>query len=326
MDASIHRLTGAGLPTDLLAGRVVVLPRVIVQDDDPAASVSFVERIRSAGALAVVFEIDDDEISDAADAHHRAMGGVSEADLARLARERGWIRNMIGAVDAVTVSTEPLAEVARRYTDRPVYVIPNAIDADWFRSRLPARAPWSEHLTIGWAGYRRPEADLEPMAVAWGRIARRYPDIRFVVAGWQAECIYRSVESLDSIIRVPWTNDLDKYPSGLKVDIGCCSVDDSLFSRCKSPIKAWEYAVAGAAVVATPALYGAGANYGAFMAQTADDWEEQLSLLIERPEARKVGNGRLSQYVLRDHSLETQLWRWPLTYQQIVGAREGARA
>jgi hypothetical protein len=45
-------------------------------------------------------------------------------------------------------------------------------------------------------------------------------------------------------------------PLAHMVDIGCCAVADTPFSRAKTPIKAWEYAAAGAAVVATPALYG----------------------------------------------------------------------
>ena len=328
VDAGIHRLRGDDLPADLIRGRVVVLPRVVVQDDDPAASVAYVNRIRALGALAVVFEIDDDELSPAAEERDASLTGLTTVQLAQRARSYGWVRNMVAAVDAVTVSTEPLATVVRAYTAATVYTVPNAIDVPWFTERLVTRVPWSDHLTIGWAGYRRPEADLEPMAVAWGRIARRYPDVHFVVAGYQADCIYREIEDISRVHHVPWTPNLDEYPAMMQVDIGCCPLADNAFNRCKSPIKAWEYALAGACVVVSPAGPYQTEIFGALacpFATTDDNWESMLVALIDDEWTRALNGNLYRRHVLTEHRLTANLHRWTDTYSEIA-ARVGVRA
>lgn len=326
VDAVVHRLRGDELPDSLIRGRVVVLPRVIVQSDDPAASVAYVARLRAAGALAVIFEIDDDELSPAADERDASLIGLTNAQRQQRARERGWVRNMVAAVDAVTVSTEPLAAVVRQYTSAAVYTVPNAIDAPWFTERLNTRVPWQDHLTIGWAGYRRPEADLEPMAVAWGRIARRYPDVHFVVAGYQPECVYREIEDISRIHHVAWTPHLDEYPKVHKVDIGCTPLADTPFNRCKSPIKAWEYALAGAAVVMGPhGPYGDEAMHARVSAVdgTADAWESMLAVLLDHRAMRHTDADWLRWHVGDEHSLTDNLHRWTDVYAEVaaVGVR-----
>jgi hypothetical protein len=111
------------------------------------------------------------------------------------------------------------------------------------------------------------------MAEAWARIAQRYPDVRFVVAGHQPDVIYRQDIPLDRIIRLPIAP-LDQYPTMHQVTIGCCAVADSPFSRCKTPIKLWEYTLAGAAVVATPMLYtDCMIPWHHAVAETTDQWE-----------------------------------------------------
>jgi glycosyltransferase involved in cell wall biosynthesis len=241
VDARICWLGPDDMPTMPVAGRVVVVQRVIVSGDVDAAR-AWVDRLHAAGALAVVMELDDDELTGSNIDHLAATHPLSTADRAELERQRRGLVAMTAVCDGVTVSVEPLAEVARRYTDRPVIVCPNAIDVDWFKERLAPQSIDPEHLTIGWAGWRRPDADLEPMAEAWARIAARYPDVRFVVAGHQPDIIYAQDIPLDRIIRRPIAP-LDEYPQLHQVDIGCCAVADSPFSRCKSPIKAWEYAL-----------------------------------------------------------------------------------
>lgn len=325
VDAIMHRLQGAEIPFDLVAGRVVVLPRVIVQGDQADAD-RYVRALHEAGARAVVFDVDDDEVSGARIEHLDSIEALTCVERARLEDEQRWVQQMVRACDGVTVSTDPLAETVRRYTDKPVVTVPNAIDMTWFRERLVFPPAWSEHLTIGWAGYRRPEADLLPMAQAWGRIAERYPEVRFVVAGWQPACVYEHVP-FDRIIRVPWTNDIDLYPRGMQVDIGCCSVADTPFSRCKSPIKAWEYTAAGAAVVASRMIYGEQSSRAGplFVADTPDEWEHAISTYIEYPHLRVIVQwfGLLPAVKLKalmpwEH--QRGLARWPAAYEQIMAS------
>lgn len=319
VDAQVCWLDDDQMPTVSVADRVVVLQRVTVKGDGPEAARAWTDRLRAAGALAVIYELDDDELTGAEADHLAASMPMGIADRAALDATRQALLWTLAACDGATVSTAPLAEVVRRFTDRPVIVVPNAIDVDWFRERLPARAPWADHLTIGWAGWRRPDGDLEPMAVAWGRIAQRHPDIRFVVAGHQADVIYRQPIDLDRIIRLPIAP-LDQYPAMYSVTIGCAAVAPTSFSLCKSPIKAWEFAIAGAAVVATPTLYGSVVTDGVdgMLAESVEDWERCLSWLIEMAEHRRQFVRNQQRRVVLDHSLVTQLHRWADAYSSIV--------
>lgn len=318
VDARICWLGSDDMPTQPVAGCVVVLQRVIVEGGQAVAD-AWADRLKRAGALAVVSELDDDELTGANIDHYQATQPLSQMARAELERQRQGIEWSLRASDGVTVSTAPLAQVVRRYTNRPIITVPNAIDVDWFKARLVPRAPWVDHLTIGWAGWRRPDADLAPMAEAWARIARRYPGVRFVVAGHQADVIYRQDIPLDRIIRVPIAP-LDEYPVMHQVDIGCCAVADSPFSRCKSPIKAWEYALAGAAVVGTDLLYGDDLDHGGYTAATADDWEHVLSFLIDRPDVRAMDAGDLRSHVERHHGLVGNLHRWVDAYAEFVAS------
>lgn len=321
VDARLSWLDDDQMPTAPIAGRVVVLQRVTVQGDGPEYARAWTDRLRAAGALAIVYELDDDELTGAEEEHIAATLPIGEAERAALATTRQALLWTLAACDGATVSTGPLAAVVRRYTNRPVIVVPNALDITWFRERLVPRAPWAEYLTIGWAGWRRPDADLEPMAIAWSRIAARYPDVRFVVAGHQADVIYRQPIDLDRIIRIP-ISPLDEYPAMYQVDIGCCAVADTPFSRCKSPIKAWEYALAGAALVWTPTLYGDCLVNGVdgYQAETADAWEWALSALAEHADLRRWCAKAARRHVLTEHTLRGNLHRWIDAYIEIVAS------
>jgi hypothetical protein len=133
------------------------------------------------------------------------------------------------------------------------------------------------------------------------------------------DAIFREVDDLDRIIRLPWVSWND-YPVIAQVDIGCCSVEDTEFSRAKTPIKCWEGAIAGAAMIGTEVLYGPCLAYGGLTANTDAEWEDALAYLIERPDTRGVMNAALVQHVERHHSIDNQLHRWPAALAQIVAA------
>lgn len=331
MVADVCWLGDDEMPTISPDGRVVVLQRTSFVTVDPGTGTistsrdqvrAWIARLRAAGALAVIADMDDDTVSPAYLRWLNASGGLDLVKRERLVTEQEAWRHVVASVDAMTVSTEPLAEVVRRYTDAPVHVVPNAIDVDWFRERLAPRPEWADLLTIGWAGGRRPDADLEPMAVAWGRIARRYPDVRFVVAGWQPDVIYREVEDIDRIIRVPWQA-LETYPTAYQVDIGCCPLADTPFNRCKSPIKAWEYALAGAVVIASPTVYGPFIDHRdegcrGFLATSADDWEREIAYFIDDASERTTINGWAVEAVEEFHPLADSLSDWVCAYSEIA--------
>lgn len=88
-----------------------------------------------------------------------------------------------------------------------------------------------------------------------------------------------------------------------------------------TPIKAWEYALSGAAVVASPTVYGRcidGVSNG-LLAETVDEWEAHLSRLVEREDERRALARGLERDVLAKWSLDKQYRRWPEAWRRLGG-------
>jgi glycosyltransferase involved in cell wall biosynthesis len=273
-----------------------------------------------------VYDCDDDLFGE--DSIHRLIemewtDGCSLAELEAARRERLWAMQVC---DGVTTTTPYLASVVSRLTDRPVVVVPNAIDVIWFRSVVRATRREISGLTIGWAGGKRPDADVAVMADAWARLAARYPAVRFVVGGYLPDVVRLRVPA-NRLAFIPWLP-LERYPAMFRqIDIACAPLADTPFNRAKTPIKAYEAALAGACVVASPTLYGEVIDDGTTgrLATTADDWEAALADLIERPALRAILAGRLLRVVEKQHALERNLWRWPAAWSTIAAQARAKR-
>lgn len=276
--------------------------------------------------VALCYETDDDIFSpQIVDWLARTERGENKSD-AQLEADRQARIFALSIADGVTVPTEALATIVRQYTDGLVTVAPNLIDlASWHAVQRTSRRAFPAPV-IGWAGGNRPAREVEAMAIAWGRLARRYPQLRFQVVGYQLAPFGQHVPE-EQLIRVPLLP-VEHYPLGyLGIDIGCCPLTrDEPFNAGKSPIKALEYAASGSAVVASPLVYSEVIEHGetGFLAETADEWEWALAQLVEQTKLRRRLARRLFARVKREHSLERQLWRWPDAWQQIVEATFGS--
>jgi hypothetical protein len=195
-------------------------------------------------------------------------------------------------------------------------------------------------MTIGWAGGLRPGDDLRPVAEAWGRIARRFKRVQFacteVSAPLFAEYVPKHCLHLLPWLPVDWATKPDgtlvpPYPHAMvNIDIGCAAVAPRLFNVMKTPIKVWEYSLAGAAVVATPTLYGQVIDNGVdgLLAETADEWEAALARLLEDPPLRQELQRAQKRRIYQRHSLEQNWHNWPLAWAEIrqeAQEREAAR-
>lgn len=289
---------------------VVVLPGV-------AADELAIKRLHDQD-LAVVLDTDDDLFTYGWTEHMLASTlGAAVPDLEAARQAQVWT---VQNVDAVTVSTEPLAQLVRAIRgDDKVYVLPNALDIEWFRAGIQDGARSHGAITIGWAGGQRPMRDLEPMLEAWRRVSKRYPSVRFVWAGWLPVQIFRWVPP-EQVTVARWS-DGNAYADAMAVDIGCCPAEPTPFNSFKSCIKAWEFGAAGAAVIASPTPYDSTIFQfeNGYLAGTADEWEQSLSSLIERGNLRADFAQALASDVEKHHDLATQWERWPETYGAIVG-------
>lgn len=301
--------------TDLiwLSYDALILPRLGWPDEE--AGERWFNLVHKAGKT-VIYEVDDDLYTDYI---VERLVGWHDKTPEKAEATRRQVTWAMQQCDGVIVSSEHLRHVVEGLTDKPIVVVPNFIDLRWFREMKRLNERWIEPLTIGWAGGVRPDEDVEKMAIAWGRIAERFPDVTFVLMGHQAKIIFDNVPE-ERIKAIPWMT-VHEYPAGMaNIDIGCCPLDDMFFNRSKTYIKAMEYAALGAAVVASPLLYRQIIDQGVngFICDTVDEWEQALATLITSTGKRKRMAKLLEQKVELHHSLEKNVWRWPAAWAEII--------
>lgn len=310
----------AGRPCD-----AVVLPRLYWQPQDADFAAQWIGDLQANGH-AVISEWDDDVMTEACLGQMHLLRPAWER--AQLEADRAARIQVLGLADGVTVSTPHLAAVVRQYVrpEVPVVVVPNALDWAWFRRVSQAVPRSTSALTIGWAGGQRVEADLAPMATAWARLAARYPAVQFQVIGFHAPILVDAVPAAQ-LQRVPW-HPLETYPQAYRdLDIACAPLAPTAFNRSKSICKALEYGAVGAAVVASPWVYGQELRDGrdALIAQTADEWEAALGRLIAQPTYRHALARRWARRVQARYTVAQTAAQWVAAWRTVVASYRARR-
>lgn len=303
--------------------RILVISSWVIGAGDEADFAAWLTGQKRQHGRTIVYDLDDDVITEEYDDWMLRSGMANGLDRApREVREtRNW---MIHMSDAVTVANHQLRELVLSRFTKPVWIVPNAIDAAELRTALVR--PYRERgsIIVGWAGGQRPGKDLEGMLGGWERLSRRRPEVRFVMAGWAPHDLSQYVPSGRTTLW-PWQSP-PHYIRGMAVDIGCCSVQDIPFNRMKTPIKAWEYALAGAAVIGTTALYGRTvSDGGGLTANTPEEWHSALEYYCLDPAARRRDAAELKRKVYAHATLARNLRRTATTYNEIEKGHENGK-
>jgi hypothetical protein len=185
-----------------------------------------------------------------------------------IARYRPVVERTLAEAALVSVTTERLADALLPYRGgKPIAVHPNLVDPALF----PRRPRASERVRIGWAGTSVHLGDLLPVLDAVIELQATH-DFDFVCMGlctpamtdlesWRSCCLEAfspaaavACEAVASrLARVKHLSFMpyvppDTYPAALAaldLDLGLAPLDVSPFNRCKSPVKFYEYALAG---------------------------------------------------------------------------------
>jgi glycosyltransferase involved in cell wall biosynthesis len=298
---------------------LVVMHRLAWRPEDQGKALEW-RRILHANNKAMCYEVDDDILTPAIieRIHHTNLGDYTDEQIDSERRQHLFA---IQLCDGVIVSTERLAEICREVTDRPVIVVPNSLDVHRFQLILgiEPKEPPEAPPTIAWIGGNRPDRDAEALGVAWNRISRAYPGVRFRVGGFPLSALVNSVPP-GRVDYIPW-RPIEAYPRTFaNIDIGCAPLNDEPFNWGKSEIKAYEYAAAGAAVCVSSVTYGDLIRHGetGMVCTTADEWTSALAFLLDNPDLRRRMASTLFQEVQGKYSLSANAWRWPEAWNQVV--------
>ncbi len=250
----------------------------------------------------VVYEIDDDPFS---------VDPVNWLAYPAFEREEVLqvIRDCATMADLVTVSTAPLAEVFAKFNPN-VVVLPNCIPASLLRMKR-RKHKW---LTIGWSGGASHSRDLAMIAQAWRDVTDE-TGVRCHLQGVDYRNIFRGgFEYTD------WTPDVRSYYRLLDFDIGLAPIADTPFGRCKSHIKALEYAALGIPVVASDCeAYRDFVIDGVtgFLVDTPDQWRTAMLTLVRDERLRNEMSIQAKEQAAR-WTIEDNWQRWDSAYAQLL--------
>lgn len=239
----------------------------------------------------------------------------------------GFHRRLLGLADLVTTTTWPLANKLREYNDK-IKVIPNCVLwANW-----DMMAPLEKGVdgpVVGWFG-------LPYHWDTWKEIAGAVEQAVFDVNGYLSilgfpEVVHCFSEKLRARTftqpLVSWKR-FGTFRKMIKTfDVGIAYVEDTEFNRCKSPLRALQYGVAGVPVVASKCVYDS--VLGCDKSNPA-----KYALVVDSPSAlyyaikNTIGHPDLAHFrvdawqreVWRAYTFETQWARWLKAAEEACGA------
>lgn len=256
-----------------------------------------------------------------------------------------WRANAIETIakaDAITVTNWELADNYRRFTKKPIYVLPNFVDFDWYGKDDINIQRNSDEIRLGWFGSRGHYEDLRELVPVIGKILEKYPTVKFVYCGYggmSSEKLLTEVGWGEDVFRELPRNRREFYISAppehwpmkhklLDLDIGMCPLIDDYFNRCKTHIKWMEYAMTRVPAVCSPTIY-ASSPYGkdrspavhhgktGFIASNQEEWYNHLATLVEDAALRREIGKAAYKEVEKEWDLDRHWEKFLAVYEEV---------
>lgn len=232
-----------------------------------------------------------------------------------------WMDAAAREADLVTVTTDRLA--TRYGKHGRVVVLPNRVPTN--ATKLRRTEPHDGPVRFGWSGFVGTHpADLHVVGNAVSRLLHDTTADTLIVGDGQG--ILKAWGLKDQALRVNATGalPLEAYFDGLsRLDVGVVPLEDSLFNRCKSGLKATEFAAVGVPVVVTATPAHTTLAREGFPLPTADsprEWYEQTKALVENPDLRATA-GELAHTAAVAHTMENHIEEWAAAWQRAAQRR-----
>ncbi len=256
----------------------------------------------------VVYELDDN-IFKYPDSVEYVKNGIQAETLSAL--------RIIRSSDAVTVTTEAIAETVRELADTPVYVLPNQIDFDDIEHlRFAARKQFS----VGWAGGHYHVQDLGLVEPALERILEKYPEIILIMYGACPRGLYERKKNRIFLHPFMPLEEFHFWMAAFRFDIGIAPLYRTEFAMSRSNLRLLQYAAMRIPIVASNyGEYGKALGNGlAGLTAEDDQWAESIGYLIEHPDERKRLGEAAYDYVRENYNVERNIGRWSAVYEEVM--------
>jgi glycosyltransferase involved in cell wall biosynthesis len=187
------------------------------------------------------------------------------------------------AADAVTVTTDELADVVRPF-NASVHVIPNCLP-EWLLTH--ERPRHDGRVTIGWGGSATHLMDVEEIGGQLRQVMARNPHAELHLMGSD----YRKALGVRDRVRVtPWTNSVPDYWRSIDYDVMLAPLRANVFNASKSPLRPLEAAMLGIPVIASD--YGPYAGFvrhgeTGYLVRRDHEWGKYLRELVNDEATRE---------------------------------------
>lgn len=225
------------------------------------------------------------------------------------------ITRTMEVADLITASTTFLGSQLKKINPN-VVVLPNAADLGRWDIH-PKLKNTSDRIRIGWTGSITHLADIEMIAAPLTRILKEFSQVELVFMG---DTRIRDLFPEGRVEAMLGTT-FEYYPArlnGLRLDIGLAPLQDTLFNRCRSQIKFYEYALAE-----IPGVYSPLYNFHKFdgqlgmVAEDLDQWYRSIKNLIIHPGLREDITRSAYAYVRANANIARKAVLWKKAYQSL---------
>jgi glycosyltransferase involved in cell wall biosynthesis len=258
------------------------------------------------GKTSLVYDIDDD-----------VFNSDHEGSLwHKLPECRDIAAYLLNISDLVTVSTEPLVDVVKRYNPN-VVVLPNCIHEDL----LTLERPEHDRVTVGWSGGTSHLRDFKYAAPMLSRFVTRNPGVDFHFVGADYSLIDEWKADPARSRHTRWTPDLWDFYAGVDFDVGVAPLDPAgKFNRCKSFLRALEYAARGIPVVASACeAYSGFVQHGVtgFLVRYDHEWSRYLRDLVH-DEGMREEMGAAARRLAGRWTIQERYGAWETAYREVM--------
>jgi glycosyltransferase involved in cell wall biosynthesis len=218
------------------------------------------------------------------------------------------------ACDAMTTSTEPLAELLRKH-NKNVFVIPNYIP------EVTPLPKFDSIIRIGWSGSVSHRVDFNSeIARALKDIKKKYRGrIELVFCGWIPEDLVGHVTYHEPVPPMHYLNFLNE----LRLHIGIIPCADIKFNECKSNLKFLEYSITKTASIASaiyPYVHTITDDTGLLVKDGGyQEWFEAIERLIEDADLRNRMANSAYEFVRSNYLIRTKVNEIEKVYKEILG-------
>jgi O-antigen biosynthesis protein len=278
--------------TDLEWGDIYVFQR-----NASAHVVGLVKQLKASGKK-IIFEIDD-LLTDLPPflAHHAAGTNA----------QKPFLFEAMGLANAITVTTSRLGSELSRHNNN-VQCIPNCSDGTARVAKQHDVTPDQVTLVVASS-----DAVLVDFIVPALKLIQNKYSVKIWGIGPPGDFLAKSGLDIEKIQNMPYLN-FKSLIASVDNGIGVIPLDDSLFSSCKSPIKYFDYSVAGIPVICSDVPpysdHIVSGDNGLLAINTTEAWFSAIeSLVLSHATRTKYANSAIN-YVNRSYNIGVAAMAW----------------